>query len=155
MELGNEILELEEELKRLREKADDINLKIKNVLEELTCSGADEDADRQEFKLLFTKSIGKFIKISREELVRMGDDGNWEKAEEFYIGVVKEFRFDKYEYVAICDVVEINPDEVVVPSVSYIIKFEMLYGPDPTHKVEFITREEANRFILDNTPKLI
>lgn len=154
MELGNEILELEEELKRLRKKADEINLKIRYVLEELACSGADEDADRQEFKLLFTKSIGKFIKVSREKLVRMGDDGNWEKAEEFYIGVVKEFRLTE-EDVIISDVVEIDLGEVVIPDSSYVIKFEMLYGPDPTHKVEFITREEANRFILDNTPKLI
>ena len=153
MELGNEILELEEELKRLRKKADEINLKIRDVLEELACSGADEDADRQEFKLLFTKSIGKFIKVSREKLVRMRDDGNWEKAEEFYIGVVKEFRLAE-EDVIISDVVEIDPGEVVIPDCSYVIGFEMLYGPDPTHKVEFITREEANRFILDNTPKL-
>lgn len=153
MELGNEILELEEKLKRLREKADDINLKIRDVLEELACLGADDDADRQEFKLLFTKSIGKFIKVSREKLVRMRDDGNWEKAEEFYIGVVKEFRLAE-EDVIISDVVEIDPGEVVFPDRSYVIRFEMLYGPDPTHKVEFITREEANRFILDNTPKL-
>lgn len=148
------ILELEEELKRLRKKASDINLEINNVLEEMCRVVANEDADRQEFKLLFTKSIGKFVKVSHENIVRIGEDGNWEKAEEFYIGVVKEFRSVAGD-VIISDVVRIDPDEVVDPGSSYIIRFEMLYGPDSTYKVEFITKEEANRFILDNTPKLI
>ena len=151
MELENEILKLKGELKRLCEKADEINLNINNVL--MTCLDANnnEDADRQEFKLLFAKSIGKFIKISYEYPVCMGDDDNWEKAEDFYIGVVKDFRLDE----VICDVARVIPGEVVDPHGSYIISFEMLYGPDSMHKVEFITKEEANKFILDNTPKLI
>ena len=122
MELENEILKLKGELKRLCEKADEINLNINNVLEEMmTCLDANnnnEDANRQEFKLLFTKSIGKFIKISHEYLVCMGDDGNWEKAEEFYIGVVKDFRLVEY---VICDVARVIPGEVVDPHGSYII----------------------------------
>lgn len=148
------ILELEEELKRLRKKASDINLEINNVLEEMNRVVANDNVDRQEFKLLFTKSIGKFVKVSHENIVSMGEDGNWEKAEEFYIGVVKEFRSVAGD-VIISDVVRIDPDEVIYPGADCIIRFEMLYEPDSTYKAEFITKEEANRFILDNTPKLI
>lgn len=166
-----------EELVQLRKDSDELHLEIMNTRKKLDeLYQKEEQTYLESFTKFFENSEGKVIKVSGKWYDPDNPDNNFE---EHYIGEIpsKEEELEFYDrlepplevkHVLIKNVIMIKPVQckdttlsTITRSGFWVLLFEMLY-PNPAktdgvgyrYKAEFITKEEANEFILGNTPQL-
>ena len=172
------LLELEKELEQLRKDSGEVFSEIINTRKKLDELYQKEKQNYLEsFTKFFENSEGKVVKVSGKWYDPKNPDNNFE---EYYIGEIpskdEELEFYKQEppldvkHVLLKNVIMVKPglcEDTIYTTLSTITRFgfwglhfEMLY-PNPSksdsvgyrYKAEFITKEEANEFILSNTSR--
>lgn len=172
------LLELGKELEQLRKNSEEVHLEIMNTRKKLDeLYQKTEQANFESFTKFFENSEGKVVKVSGKWYDPNNPDNNFE---EYYIGEIpsKDEELEFYEQepplevknILLKNVIMIKPllqcrNNTRLSTITRLgfwgLLFKMLY-PNPAesdsagyrYKAEFITKEEANEFILSNTPKL-
>lgn len=146
-----EIKELENEMTEINSQINALYGKLREKGNRLSQLRAKQSSE--EFRKFFENKIGKYIKVHHYVIE---DDNEY-----------KEFAIDKY-YVGLVGTLTLDSENntFVVP-IKYCISFEARYDiiekenyweitedifNSNEYSFEFITKEEANQFILDNTP---
>lgn len=163
--------ELYKKLEDLRKESDEVLLKIKQVRDQITkIEETNSCKNLEDFTKFFEDSGGKIVKVHRHTLYAAGDEYNT-----YYIGtVLSEEEKEKIkqkeleEFEGIEEMLDLLPTRIPIKNTICVqegsvmsigdweIGYDMLYtnSAHETYQVEFITKEEADEFILNNTPKI-
>lgn len=152
----------------LRKESDEVLLKIKQVRDQITkIEETNSCKNLEDFTKFFEDSGGKIVKVHRHTLYAAGGEYNT-----YYIGTVlseeEKEEIKRKELEEFEEMIEFLPTRIPIKNTICVqegsvmdigdweISYDMLYDNSghETYQVEFITKEEANEFILNNTPKL-
>ena len=160
--------ELYKKLGDLRKESDEVLLKIKQVRDQITkIEETNSCKNLEDFTKFFEDSGGKIVKVHRHTLYTAGGEYNT-----YYIGTVmseeekeeiKQKELEEFE-----EMIKLLPTRIPIKNTicvqegsvmsigNWEISYDMLYtnSAHETYQVEFITKEEADEFILNNTPKI-
>ena len=159
---------LYKELSDLRKESDSIHLKIKQVRDQITkIEEAYSCKNLEDFTKLFKDSGGKIVKVHRHTLYAIGKEYHT-----YYIGTVlseeEKVKIKQEELEDFGEMIDLLPTRIPIKNTICVqegsvmdigdweISYDMLYtnSNHETYQVEFITKEEANEFIMSHIPKL-
>jgi len=155
--MKEEIEELEKEVEEIHSQINALYDKLRgkekqlNQLEAVQSSG--------EFQEFFKSEVGEYIKV--HYVVKDYEYDDYE-VNKYYVGLLGEltlsptcpFSGNEKELVApIKDCVSIDARYGMIEKEGYFEITEDIFENSDEYSFEFITKEEANQFILDNTPQ--
>lgn len=154
---------MKEEIEELEKEMTEINSQINALYDKLREKGAQLNQlqavqDTGEFREFFESEVGKYIKI--HYVVK--DEYDDYEVDKYYVGLLGELKLspispfyeNEKELVApIEDCVGIDARYSIIEKEGYFEITEEMFGNSDEYSFDFITKEEANQFILDNTPQ--
>lgn len=154
---------MKEEIEELEKEMTEINSQINALYDKLREKGAQLNQlqavqDTGEFREFFESEVGKYIKI--HYVVK--DEYDDYEIDKYYVGLLGELKLsptspfyeNEKELVApIEDCVSIDARYGMIEKEGYFEITEDIFENSDEYSFEFITKEEANQFILDNTPQ--
>lgn len=160
---------LYKELRDLRKESDEVLLKIKHVRDQITkIEEISSCKNLEDFTKFFENSGGKIVKVHRHTYYAALNE-----YDTYYIGTVlseeekeeiKQKELEEFE-----EMIDLLPTRIPIRNTICVqegsvmdigdweISYDMLYDNKSSHEtyqVEFITKEEAVKFIMNYVPKL-
>lgn len=154
--MKEEIEELEREMTKINSQINALYDKLREKSEQLNQLQAVQETG--EFREFFESEVGKYIKV--HYVVK--DEYDDYEVEKYYVGLLGALKLsptppfyeNEKELVApIEDCVSIDARYGMIEKEGYFEITEDIFENSDEYSFEFITKEEANQFILDNTPQ--
>lgn len=147
-----EIKELENDMTEINSQINALYGKLREKGTQLSQLRAKQSSD--EFRKFFEDKIGKYIKVHHYVIEENYDEYVEYEIDKYFVGLVGELILDSENndfVVPIRYCISFNARYDIIEREGYFEITEDIFNNDE-FSFEVITKEEANKFILDNTP---
>ena len=143
-----EIKELEKEMTEINSQINALYKKLREKGNQLSRLRAKQSSE--EFRKFFENKIGKYIKV--HYIVK--DEYDDYEVDKYYVGLVGTLTLDSENNTFVVPIkycISFDARYDIIGKIDYWEITEDIFNRDE-YSFEVITKEEANKFILDNTP---